>query len=135
MQQAFKEFRTMSARQITRSALCHSASPPRDSKGKRRPPRRLSLEALENRIVLTGSWTNLAASGSGPPDGGAAMMLLSDGSILIQDGFNKANVPPSANVFKLLPQANTGSYVNGAWTGAASMNESRLFFTTVMLPN
>ncbi len=60
------------------------------------------------------------------------MMLLSDGSILIQNG---SNPPPSASFFKLSPQANTGSYVNGTWSSADSMNEARLFFTTVMMPN
>ena len=38
-------------------------------------------------------------------------------------------------MFLLSPQANTGSYVNGAWSPTGSMNESRLFFTTDMLPN
>ncbi len=59
-------------------------------------------------------------------------MLLSNGSVLVQNG---SNPPPSANMFLLSPQANTGSYVNGAWSPTGSMNESRLFFSTDMLPN
>ena len=90
------------------------------------------MEALEGRVVPAGTWANLAASGSGPSSGGGAMMLLSDGSILIQNG---SNPPPSASFFKLSPQANTGSYVNGSWSGGGTMNEARLFFSTVMMPN
>ncbi|HEU5118098.1 MAG TPA: kelch repeat-containing protein, partial [Isosphaeraceae bacterium] len=60
------------------------------------------------------------------------MMLLSDGSILVQNG---SNPPPSASIVKLSPQANTGSHVNGAWSNIADLNEARLFFTTAMLPD
>ena len=94
--------------------------------------RRPALEALEGRVVPAGTWANLAASGTGPASGGGAMMLLSDGSILIQNG---SNPPPSASFFKLSPQANTGSYVNGSWSGGGTMNEPRLFFSTAMMPN
>ena len=76
----------------------------------KKPARQPRLEALEPRLVLAGTWTSLAASGSAPPNGGAAMMLLSNGSVLVQNG---SNPPPSANMFLLSPQANTGSYVNG----------------------
>jgi hypothetical protein len=66
------------------------------------------------------------------------MMLLSDGSVLVQDGKNTNNGNAggqSASIFKLSPQVNTGSYVNGAWSGLQSMNEARLFFTTATLPD
>src|SRR5258708_914780 len=83
------------------------------------------LEQLEDRVVpVVGSWANLAASaGTAPANGGAAMMLLSDGSVLVQNGLNSTGVGgQSASMFKLSPQANTGSYVNGVWSATGSMN-------------
>jgi hypothetical protein len=62
------------------------------------------------------------------------MMALSDGSILVQDGINPTT-SAGKSTFRLSPQANTGSYVNGVWSAAGSMNENRLFFTTAMLPD
>ncbi len=99
----------------------------------RRP---LDVRSLEDRVVPAGGWTNLAASGSAPPNGGAAMMLLSDGTVLIQDGKNVSGAGgQSADMFELSPQALTGSYVNGSWIDVNNMNEARLFFTTAMLSN
>jgi hypothetical protein len=99
---------------------------------KARRPLSRTIENLEQRCLLTGSWTNLAASGSAPANGGAAMMLLSDGTVLVQNG---SNPPPSADMFKLSPEAGTGDYVNGVWSDINNMNEARLFFTTAMLQN
>ena len=60
------------------------------------------------------------------------MMLLSNGTVLVQNG---SNPPPSSSVSILSPQANTGSYVNGAWASTGGLNESRLFFSTATLPD
>jgi hypothetical protein len=90
------------------------------------------VEKLEQRQLLSVTWTGLSASGSGPSDGGGMMMLLPNGKVLVQDG---SNPPPSSSTFLLSPQTNTGSYVNGAWSGTGNMNESRLFFSTVTLPD
>ena len=102
----------------------------------RRARRRVAnatAQALEERKLLSGpSWANLSASGSGPGNGGAMMMLLSNGNVLVQNG---SNPPPSSSVYQLSPQTNTGSYVNGSWASTGSLNESRLFFTTAMLPD
>jgi Ca2+-binding RTX toxin-like protein len=92
--------------------------------------RRLHLVALEDRTVPTGSWAPLAASGAGPANG-QMMMLLSDGSVLVQGGSNSA----TTTIFKLTPQANTGSYTSGVWSDIDDLNEGRLFYTTTMLPN
>src|SRR5438105_3722348 len=78
----------------------------RHSRARERSARlnRAVLEAMENRVLLSGTWQNLSASGSAPPDGGAAMMVLSDGSILIQDGKNVSGAGgQSADMFKLSP--------------------------------
>ena len=83
-------------------------------------------------MLLAGTWTNLAPSaGSAPPDGGA-MMLLSDGSILVQDGINPDDRPAPSSCRRRRTPA---SYVNGAWSGGGTMNEARLFFATAMMPN
>ena len=123
---------TMVFRHSTRAFPSRPESASRAPRRPRRTGRRPAIEALEGRVVPAGSWTNLAAGGTGPPNGGGAMMLLSDGSLLIQDG---SNIPPTASFFKLSPQANTGSYVNGSWSAGGTMNEARLFFATAMLPN
>jgi hypothetical protein len=80
--------------------------------------RRPRVDPLEDRVVPAGSWTTLAASGTGPANGGAMMMLLSDGSVLVQNGINPTT-SAAQNTYRLLPQANTGSYVNGSWSATA----------------
>lgn len=96
----------------------------------RQRQRLLRVEPLEERRVLAGTWTNLAASGAGPANG-QMMMLLSDGSVLVQGGSNAA----TSTIFKLTPEPNTGSYVNGAWSDIDDLNEGRLFYTTTTLPD
>jgi hypothetical protein len=91
-----------------------------------------AVEQLERRQLLSVSWTGLSASGSGPGDGGGAMNLLPNGQVLIQDGGNPGY---SSSVFTLSPQTNTGSYINGAWAGTGSLHETRLFYSTVTLPD
>ena len=91
-----------------------------------------SMESLEPRVLLSASWVNLSASGTAPPSGGGAMNLLSNGSLLIQNG---SNPPPSNLTFTLTPQASTGSYVNGVWASTGNLNEARLFYSTATLPD
>lgn len=71
-----------------------------------------------------GTWTALA---NPAPAGIQMMLLLSDGTVMAQQ-------PLTANWYRLTPDAN-GSYVNGTWTSRASMNESRLFYSSVVLQN
>jgi hypothetical protein len=61
------------------------------------------------------------------------MMLLSDGTVLVQNG---SNPPPSASTFILTPHANNGDYVSGSFAPTTgNMSEGRLFFTTATLPD
>ena len=53
-------------------------------------------------------------------------MVLSDGTILTDNG--------SGNCCRLTPDSH-GSYLNGTWAQVASMNNSRLFFASVVLTN
>ena len=65
----------------------------------RRSVWRAVVDALEERRMLTvPPWTLLSTSGSPPPDGGSSMNLLSNGSVLIQDGFANGG---STNYFTL----------------------------------
>ncbi|HXC34478.1 MAG TPA: putative Ig domain-containing protein [Candidatus Acidoferrales bacterium] len=70
-----------------------------------------------------GTWTALATA---PPVGVNSALVLSDGTILTDNG--------SGQCARLTPDIH-GSYINGTWTQVASMNYDRLFFSTQMLTN
>jgi uncharacterized repeat protein (TIGR01451 family) len=84
--------------------------------------RRLSLENLEPRLALSGTWTALAHAA---PAGIGTMELLSDGTVIGTQG---------KNWYKLTPDA-SGSYTNGTWSTMASMSLERLYDATNMLPD
>ncbi|HEX3998078.1 MAG TPA: choice-of-anchor D domain-containing protein [Pirellulales bacterium] len=93
----------------------------------------MSLESLETRAMLTtpGTWT--LVTGSNPtaaPTGTQAVALLSNGSVLVQQGSDAA----TNTWFELTPDA-TGSYVNGTWSTVSSSNVARLFFPSALLQN
>ena len=81
----------------------------------------LLLAQCESRAA--GTWSSLA---SAPPTGVNHAMVLSDGTILTDNG--------SGNCCRLTPDIH-GSYINGTWTQLASMNNSRLFFASSVLTN
>lgn len=62
------------------------------------------------------------------PTGIALMELLSDGTVIAQS----AGV--SAQWFRLTPDI-LGSYVNGSWSSIASMNDTRLYGSTAVMPD
>jgi hypothetical protein len=68
----------------------------------------------------TGFWTLAHA----PPSVISLMLLLSDGTVLVNDG--------GGNCHRLIPDAN-GSYVNGTWTNAAWMHDGRSAFSSIVL--
>ena len=73
--------------------------------------------------AATGTWTpltNFAPVADVP-------LLLTDGSVMVEQGDGTA-------WYKLKPDA-SGSYINGTWTALASMNDSRLYFFSVVLPD
>jgi hypothetical protein len=95
------------------------ARPGRES----RPSRRLQLEGLEARELLTGTWATLANLA---PGGTGTMLLLSDGSVMAEGSGQ------SSSWFRLTPNA-AGSYQAGTWSTLASMHFSRLYFGSNVL--
>src|SRR5437588_9514321 len=80
----------------------------------------LSLLAIEAKAV--GTWTAIA---NGAPGGVNTMLLLSDGTVMAQNG-------GSTTWYKLAPDS-TGSYANGTWSTRASMNYQRLYYASTVL--
>jgi mono/diheme cytochrome c family protein len=95
-----------------------------------RPTRRLAVESLEDRCLLSGTWTPLTNL-LPDPFGATHEMLLSDGTVMIQGGGAQT---VSNKWYKLTPDA-TGSYINGTFSPRASMNVPRLFFGSNVLPS
>jgi hypothetical protein len=91
---------------------------------------RLAVETLEDRCLLSGTWTplpNLLPD----PFGATHEMLLSDGTVMIQGGGAQT---VSNKWYKLTPDA-TGSYINGTFSPRTSMHVPRLFFGSNVLPS
>ncbi len=109
-----------------------SAAPRRRKPRAPRPSRtRLQLERFESRDLLSGVWTQLA--NLAPSDQGTStMLLLSDGTVMVQGGGNPTTV--TKTWYKLTPDA-TGSYVNGTWSQMASMGLEREWYASNVLPD
>ena len=94
------------------------------------PVARPQVEELEERNLMA-TWTPLANQFP-DPGGTGTMMLLTDGSVMVQDnGFNAAQYN---QWFRLTPDA-SGNYANGTWSQLASMSTQRLFFASNVLPS
>ncbi len=79
---------------------------------------------LGSRVAeANGTWTPLAST---PPAGINSCLLLSDGTVLGMNG--------NGTCMKLTPDIH-GSYINGAWSTVAAMNQSRQFFSAQVLTN
>jgi hypothetical protein len=86
-----------------------------------------ALEALESRLVPTGTWTRVAAAAPGGT-GVGTMTLLSNGTVMAQGG-GTVNT-----MYKLTPDA-SGSYINGTWSTLAPMHNTRLYYGSNVLPD
>jgi len=64
-------------------------------------------------------------------DSGQLALLLPNGKLFVHEG----NGSDNSSTWYLVTPDSTGSYVNGTWTQAASMNVGRLFFGSDVLPN
>jgi len=83
-----------------------------------------AIEPLEQRMLLTGTWTPITNAAPGA----STMLLLTDGTVMVQAGTQ------SANWNKLTPDA-SGSYVNGTWSSMASSAVGRLYYASAVLPD
>ena len=84
-------------------------------------------ESLEARNLMVGGWSLVEAV---PPDSGAqTMMLLTDGSVMVQTG-----IATSKTWAKLTPDS-SGSYIKGTITPLASSSLERLYFPSTVLPS
>src|SRR5204862_544405 len=68
-----------------------------------------------------GTWTALTNQA---PDGIGTMVLLSDGTVLGENG--------GSAWYRLKPDGH-GSYVNGTWSKVAAMHDTRLYFSSAVL--
>ena len=78
---------------------------------------------ISTHVLASGVWTALNTA---PPTGVNSALVLSDGTILTDDG--------SGDINRLTPDSH-GSYINGTWTRLTPMINSRLFFSTELLTN
>ncbi len=78
----------------------------------------------------TGTWSPLA--NSAPAYSGGVMLLLTDGTVLVKGYAGAGDCDNSW--YKLMPDAQ-GSYINGVWSVAAAMNDSRLYCSSRILRN
>ena len=96
-------------------------------KQQRARSRQFSLESLESRMMLTGTWTPLAHTAPASIFN-SAMILLSDGTAMIQ-------ASGGSNTWYRLSPDSSGSYVNGNWSTLTSMSLARSAFPSNMLPD
>ena len=75
-----------------------------------------------------GTWTELTTMPFDSNEG--VMLLLTDGTVMV-----KTATGPDAygNVWDLLIPDSNGSYINGTWTPASPMNDTRLYFSSQVL--
>ncbi|HEV3203635.1 MAG TPA: kelch repeat-containing protein [Gemmataceae bacterium] len=90
--------------------------------------RPLMLELLEARTLLAGSWTPLVNPAPGVI---ATTLLLSDGTVMAHASVEEN---PSRDWYQLTPDA-SGSYVNGSWSQLASMQNTRVYYPSQVLPD
>src|SRR5262249_16493944 len=99
-----------------------------------RPKRRdcPRVEQLETRMAMSGTWTPLFNLMPDSGSGTGRMMLLSNGTVMVQGG--GAKDADFANWYLLTPDSR-GSYAARTWSQLASMNLQRLDYASVTLPN
>lgn len=88
----------------------------------------VSTLLLASGTVRAGTWTALANT---PPEGIQLMLLLSDGTVAAMDGDGGGS---GGDWYKLTPNS-SGSYINGTWSTMASMNHSRRYQSSQVLPS
>jgi hypothetical protein len=78
--------------------------------------------------MASGTWMSLLNS-SPSPNGTGTMMLLTDGTVMVQGGGSASAV----NAWYRLTPDSTGNYGKGAWTQLTSMHTPRLYYASNVL--
>ncbi len=86
-----------------------------------------ALSLALSAVAPAQTWTHVVHS---PPQAVNLMILLSDGTVMAARN-NGTNTISSA-WYRLTPDS-TGSYVNGTWTTLASMHDTRLYYSSVLM--
>jgi len=86
--------------------------------------------AISQEPFTAGTWTAVT---NAPPSNVAHMVLLTDGSVLVNSFFFTTHAD---NWYRLIPD-NTGSYINGTWVnaGSAPSGYNPLYFASSVLPS
>ena len=95
-----------------------------------------NLSASKSVTIYITKWTTLTASSSSSeqplsPLGLSTSLLLPNGDLMVLG--SGPNGGPTNTWYEITPV--NGSYANGTWTQLASMNQSRLYFSSDVLPN
>jgi hypothetical protein len=80
-----------------------------------------------NPVSASGTWTGFTNQ---PPAGFSNCLLLTDGTVMCAVGGGSGG----NTWYKLTPDS-SGSYTNGTWSQLASMNDTRLYYSSEVLPN
>lgn len=83
----------------------------------------MALMGMQARLAAVGSWTPL--SNLIPTSSAGHMLLLSDGTVMVQDD--------GGNHWSRLSPDTQGHYVHGQWTALHSMNDARAFYSSEVL--
>ncbi|MBI3853142.1 MAG: hypothetical protein HY298_23065 [Verrucomicrobia bacterium] len=79
--------------------------------------------------AAVGTWTPVATNA---PAGGAHMLLLSDGTVMVQ---HADDTLPNTMIWYRLTPGNQGGYTNGSWTTIAPSHMSHVFYESFVLPD
>jgi hypothetical protein len=95
-----------------------------------------NLSASKSVTIYITKWTTLTASSSSSeqplsPLGLSTSLLLPNGDLMVLG--SGPNGGPTNTWYEITPV--NGSYADGTWTQLASMNQSRLYFSSDVLPN
>ncbi len=96
------------------------------------PPVRTGTPVLRESPTSTASWTKAVNT---PPASVGAMLLLTDGRVLVHSEPNCSGCKGNYSNWYTLTPDNTGSYINGTWTQVASLPSgyAPLFFGSAVL--
>jgi len=108
--------------------------PPHAAKAAIRPPQQGAAPGGAPVVAAGAFWTKAT---NAPPVSVGAMLLLTDGRVLVHSEPNCGGCTGNYSNWYTLTPDNTGSYINGTWTQVASLPSGYepLFFGSAVLPD